>query len=216
MAKLFGDNQAFSAAVQSEVKMSGGETISVPGKMSFDSGKSRFEMNMSEAKGSAMPPQMAEQMKTMGMDQMVIISRPEEKQSYMVYPGLKAYAQMPMPEEAAKAGTLKIETTEIGKETVDGHPCVKNKAVVTDEKGTKHESTVWNATDLKNFPVKIETTEQGMAMKLSFKNVKLSKPEASQFNPPGDFKKYDNMMALMQQEVMKRMQQGGGMPAAGE
>jgi len=40
-----------------------------------------------------------------------------------------------------------------------GRPsCVKNKVIVTDDKGDKHESTVWNATDLKNFPVKIETT----------------------------------------------------------
>ena len=38
---------------------------------------------------------------------------------------------------------------------MSGHPCVENKVVVTDAKGATNEFTVWNATDLKNFPVKI-------------------------------------------------------------
>ena len=65
-----------------------------------------------------------------------------------------------------------METTELGKDTVDGHPCVKNKVIVTDNEGSKHESTVWNATDLKNFPVKIETDRTGrQTMTMLFKNV---------------------------------------------
>lgn len=214
MAKLFGDNQAFSANVQTEVKMPQGETISMPGKIAFDSGKSRFELNMTEAKGSALTPQTIAQMKSMGMDSMVIISQPDENRTLMVYPGLKAYASMADVEgdNAAKAADLKMETTELGKETIDGHPCVKNKAVVTDAKGEKHESTIWNATDLKKFPVKIETTEQGTAITMLFKDVKLGKPAAAQFDAPSGFTKYDNLMMLMQQEVMKRMQESGAMP----
>jgi hypothetical protein len=212
MAKLFGDNQAFSANIQTDVKMSRGETISMPGKVFFDSGKSRMEMNMSEAKGTAMPPEAAAQMKSMGMDSMVVIARPEQNDTLMIYPGLKAYAVIPNEDSApAKVADFKVETTELGKETIDGHPCVKNKAVVTDDKGKKHESTVWNATDLKDFPVKIETTEEGTTITMLYKNVKFAKPEAAQFNPPAGFTKYDNIMTMMQQEVMKRMQEGGGM-----
>jgi uncharacterized protein YdeI (BOF family) len=66
MAKLFGENKAFTASVESDIKMQQGQTMSVPGKIAFDSGKTRFEMNMSEAKGSALPPQMAAQMKACG------------------------------------------------------------------------------------------------------------------------------------------------------
>jgi hypothetical protein len=216
MAKLFGENQAFSASVENEVQMSKGNTMTLPGKMAFDAGKARFDMNMSEAKGNAMPPQMVAQMKSMGMDSMITISLPDKKLTYLIYPGLKAYTEMPTSDAGAgKAGTeMKLETTELGKETMDGHPCVKNKAVVTDDQGKTHESTVWNATDLKNFPVKIETTEQGTAITMLFKDVKLTKPEASLFDPPTDYKKYTNMMEMMQQEMMKRMGEGaqGGMP----
>ena len=79
------------------------------------------------------------------------------------------------------------------------------------EEAKKHEATVWNATDLKKFPVKIETTEQGQAVTMLFKDVKLSKPEANLFDPPSDLKYY-SMMSLMQQEMMKRMGGGMGMP----
>ncbi|HLP78996.1 MAG TPA: hypothetical protein VK327_19010, partial [Candidatus Paceibacterota bacterium] len=122
-AKLFGKNNEFSANIESEVRLAQGRTMSMPGKIAFDSGKSRFDMDMSEAKGTAMPPQMAAQMKTMGMDKTVSISRPDLKTTYIVFPGLKAYAVSPEQTSAdAKAGEeSKVETTDLGKETVDGH-----------------------------------------------------------------------------------------------
>src|SRR5258707_5478039 len=125
-------------------------------------------------------------MKSMGMDVMVMISRPDKKTAYIIYPGMKAYAEMPMtdPEAAAKPDQFKMETTELSKETVDGHACTKNKQVVTDEKGTKSEFTAWNASDLKKFPVKIEMTEKGQAVSLAFKDVKFDKVDAAQFYPP--------------------------------
>ncbi len=142
-------------------------------------------MDMAQIKGGNLPPNAAEHMKQMGMDKMVMISRPDKKIAYMVYPNLEAYTEIVMqnPEAATPASDFKLETTELGKETVDGHPCVKNKAVVSDSKGNKHESTVWNATDLKNFPVKIETAEQGQKATMLFKDVKLAKQEASLFDP---------------------------------
>jgi hypothetical protein len=79
---------------------------------------------------------------------------------------------------------------------------------VTDDQGNKTESLLWNATDLNNFPVKIETTQEDRKTTMLFKDVKLSKPAASQFEPPADHKKYDSMMSLM----MEKMGGGMGMP----
>ncbi len=207
LAKLFGDNPAFSADIEIETAMSSDQSMKMPGKMAFDSGKSRFEMNLSNAKGAQMSPQAAQQMKAMGMDQTIMISRPDTKTAYMIYPGLTAYAAMPIRDaDASKpASAFKIQTTELGKETVDGHPCVKNKAVITDDEGKTHEATVWNASDLNKFPVKIETTDEGRTTTMLFKNVKTSKPDAALFEPPTDYKRYESPQALMQQEIMKRM-----------
>jgi hypothetical protein len=89
---------------------------------------------------------------------------------------------------------------------------VKNKAVITDKEGNKQESTVWNATDLKNFPVKIQTIEQGNNVTMLFKNVSTAKPAASLFEPPSGYTKYDSIQSMMMQQVLKQMGGGTGFP----
>jgi hypothetical protein len=213
LSKLFGSNQTFSAGMEMQVTDRAGKSVTMPGKISFDTGKSRFEFNLADMKGGQMPPDAAAQMKSMGMDQNVTIARPDKNNVYLVLPGMQSYVEMPMPkgDRAPTNADFKVDITELGKDTVDGHPCVKNKYVVTDNEGLKHESTVWNATDLKNFPVKIQTTEKGDEVTMLFKNVSLAKPAASVFEAPSGYTKYDNIQALMQQQMMKAMG-GGGFP----
>lgn len=213
MAKLFGENGNFSANVEMEMK--GGalaDTVKMPGKMAVAEGKSRFEMDTTQIKGGNVPESALAQMKAMGMDKTIMISRPDQKVSFLVYPNLQAYAQMPMSAKEAgeKDTNFKMESSELGKETIDGHPCVKTKVVLTDEKGEKQEATLWNATDLKKFPVKLERTENKVMMTLSFKDVKLSKPDAAEFDPPAGMTKYENPQALMQGAMMKRLGNGAG------
>jgi hypothetical protein len=214
MAKVFGDNSAFSATM--EMHMPGGADggeVTMLGKMAFLEGKSRFEMDMSQMKNSKMPPQAATQMKQMGMDKMTAISRPDKNLSYLLYPGLQAYVENLSQNASPKSPSdFKVETTELGKENVEGHDCVKNKVVVTDTTGKAREFTVWSASDLKKFPVRIVTDQGGSTMTMIFKDVHLSAPDAGQFDPPGDYKKYDSMMALMQTEMMKRAGAGRGYP----
>lgn len=217
MAKIFGNNSAFTATMEMQTKDHSGRTVTMPGKLAVDDGKSHFEIDMTKMTGHELGAEQAAQMKSMGFDRMVMISLPDKKTSLTVFPGMQAYIEMPIrdPEATKPASDFKMDVTELGKDTVDGHPCVKNKVVVTDKEGNQHESTVWNATDLKDFPVKIETQERGNTMTMVFKDVKLAKPDASEFNPPADYKKYDNMGAMMQQEMMKRMG-GGRMGAPGQ
>jgi len=216
VGRLFGDHKQFSATLELEAHDGRAGDTTLPGRLSYSDGKSRFEMDMSKMKNSNMPPGAADQMKAMGMAQMVVIARPDKKLNYMVYPDLKAYAEMPAPDSETPEAVAKyqMQATELGKETVDGHPCVKNKVVVTDGQGKTHESTVWNATDLKDFPVKIEMVERNTRVVMNFKDIKLAKPEAKIFDAPDGLKKYDNVMTLMQTEMMKRMGEQGGFPPA--
>lgn len=210
MSKLLGEVTAFSAAIEMQTKDPSGASVTVPGKLAFNEGKSRMEMDLLAAAGK--DAEAAAQMKEMGMDSMTIISRPDKKVNYIVNANFQAYVESPIPEtESAEAMSKdKVEIKEAGKETIDGHPCIKNLVTVTDEKNAKHEFTVWNATDLKKFPMKIVTEERGQPLTMLFKNVKLAKPDEAQFAPPSGFKRYDNIMAMMMQEMMKR--QGGGIP----
>ncbi len=214
MSKLFGSNQTFTAGLEMHVSDKTGKPIIMPGKLSFDMGKSRFELNLADMQGGQMPPAAIARIKSMGMDQNVTVARPDIDTVYLILPGMQSYVQMPMSknERAPTNSDFKVETTELGKETVDGHPCLKNKYVVTDNEGVKHESTVWNATDLKNFPVKIQTSESGDDIIMLFKDVSLAKPAASVFDVPAGYTKYDSMQALMQQQMMKAMGGGKGVP----
>lgn len=213
MAKLFGDNPAFSATLENQIKPASGDPITMPGKLAFAAGQARFEMNLSEVKGLTMPPSAAEQMKSMGLDQLITLSLPEKKVAYLIYPGLESYMANPLP--AAKTGTndtSKVEITEVGKDIVDGHPCVQNKVVVTDDHGATNAFTVWNATDLKKFPVKIFRVEQGAEVTMLFKNITLTPPPASAFELPAGYTRYDNVQTMMQTEMMKKMGGGAGLP----
>lgn len=210
MSKLFGENTSFSADIESQIKEKSGDMTTMPGKIFFNAGNTRFEMNLSSVSGPRMRPEAAAQMKAMGLDQMIAISRPDKNLSYLIYPGFESYVENQLPD--AKTGTndaYKVETTELGKETVAGHPCVKNKVIVTDSKGKTNESTVWNATDLKNFPMKIVHNDQDNDVTMLFKNVSLSKPAAALFEAPSGYHSYNNMQSLMQEQMMKHM--GGGM-----
>ena len=210
LKKILGDNKAFSAKMEIEATGPTGTPIKMPTKIAYNDGKSRMEMDMTKG---GLPAEMLAQVKAMGMAEMVIISRPDKKAVYMIYPGLKAYAEMPHPEtETPEAvSKYKVETQELAKESVEGQACVKNKVTVTDDKDKKTEFTIWQATEMKKFPVKIVSTDDGQAATMTFKEVKLTKPEGSQFDPPKDFKKYDNFMALMM-EQMKGMGGPGGLP----
>jgi hypothetical protein len=100
----------------------------------------------------------------------------------------------------------KVERTEIGKETIDGHPCVKYKVVVTPENGTPANMLVWQATDLNNYPIQTQVEAgNGTVATTRFQDINQSKPAASLFEPPSDYKRYSSPQELMMSTM-------GGMP----
>jgi len=210
MAKLFGEHKAFSGAMEIEMKQaSAGENMTMPTTLAYLNGSSRIEIDLTRAKGPQIPPGMAEQFKAMGMADMTMISREDKQTAYLIYPGLQAYTEMKPETAAPAAAQLKVNTTELGKESMDGHPCVKNKVTVTEPNGKTTEATVWNAADMKSFPVRIETAGKDKVT-MKFKDVKFEKPAATLFDPPAGYTRYDNMQAMMQEAVMKKMLGGAG------
>jgi Domain of unknown function (DUF4412) len=212
MAKLFGNYPGFSATMEIQTGMPGSdEKMNLPAKISFLEGKSRCEMDMTQARGGRMPTNVITQMKSMGMDQMIAITRPDKKVQYTILPSFKAYAELPLtdPEAAKSKDDFKMEVTQISRETVDGHDCIQNKVVITDNDGNRHDLMVWNATDLDKFPVKIERTENNALTTFLFKEIKLTKPDASLFEPPADFTKYNTYGEMIKTEMMKKYQAEG-------
>ncbi len=207
--KLFGGNSNFSANLEIQT-VQGADTTSMGGSLAVSDGKSRFDVDIAKAAGSRMSQQQIATMQSMGMGTMVFISRPDLKLSRIVYPGMNAYVETSTADDSpAPADSYKTDITKLGEETVDGHSCVKNKVTVTDDKGNSYESTVWNATDLKNFPIKTEQTQSGATVTMKFKDIKLDKVAADKFEAPSGATKYDSMNSMMQQEMMKRAMNRG-------
>ena len=215
MSRVFGDKLNFSADMETLVKMMPKQdNMTMTGKIFFANGNSRSEMDMTSMKGKQMTPQVIAQMKTMGMDKTITISRADEKVIYMIYPGLQAYARMDLADTKKTAtNDFKIETTKLGEETVDGHHCDKTQYTVNNTRtGQRLLMTSWNATDLKNIPIKIKQSAwsstdsyAGTSTTMHFFNISLAKPDASLFEPPSDCKKYDSIQTMMQSVMMKKM-----------
>ncbi|MFA5264660.1 MAG: DUF4412 domain-containing protein [Opitutaceae bacterium] len=216
--KIFSKYQGFSANTSISVVETGrNTTTTLESGFEFLGGKLRVDMDLSKMKSPDLPAETVMQLQAMGMAQMIILSRPDKGLTYVVYPGLKAYAELPLTgikpgssEEAAG----KCESTDLGQESAGGHPCAKKKLVFTMDDGKKREMLVWLATDMKDFPIQVQGQEAQAFATILFKNVKLEAPAASRLDPPSGYTLYKNVQQMMQTEMMKKM--GGGMPAMPE
>ena len=198
MTKIFGDHTGFSGTMEIQMPLPSGQPMTMLGKIEQLDGKARFEMDMSAMQGATLPPQAIAQMKQMGMSKMISITVPSQSLVYLVYPDMRAYVAMPTHQSNTPASDYKLDVTKLGEENVNGHDCIKNKMVVTGPDGTTHESTVWIASDMDKFPIKVQLAmPDGQSMVMNFKDVKMEKPDASLFDPPAGFTKYDTMMNLM-------------------
>jgi len=205
LLKLMEKVAAFSAKAEARVlDKEQNELVTTPMTFSKLDDKVRVEVDLSQIKGKSVTPADAARMKELGLDRVVSITRPDKKQMYIIYPGLRSYVSMALSKEDAEAATKpRLEATVLGKETLDGHSCVKNKVVVTDPSGQKREVLVWNATDLKEFPIQIQTTENGTAVVMRYSDVKFARPDAKLFDPPAGFAKFADLQEMMQSRALK-------------
>jgi hypothetical protein len=202
--RIFEQYKGLSATADMKISDSGAkDSMSVVFGLSLADGNARFDVDLANAKGSMISPEVVAQMKAVGMDRVVSIMRMDKKRLYIIYPGLKAYADMVIPNEAADSlnKTLKTTKTVQGKENVGSHSCNKVLLTVSDDKGHKQVITTWEAADMKSFPVQAQMMENGQNILVNFRDVKLSKPDGKVFEPPAGYKKYDDVQSMMAQGV---------------
>ncbi|MGZ5518814.1 MAG: hypothetical protein ACXWJX_14055 [Limisphaerales bacterium] len=201
--RIFDQHKAFSATADMHITDNSKDAMDVSFGLVLSEGKVRFDVDLANAKGSMISPEVVSQMKAVGMDRAISIMRLDKKRLYVIYPGLKAYADVVMPDESVQSLTksLKMQKDPQGKETVASHPCTKTLITLTDDKGQKERITAWEATDLKAFPVQAQLFEAGQNIVIKLRDVKLTRPDTKVFEPPTGFKKYNDMQTLMAQAV---------------
>lgn len=212
-AQLFGKNAAFTA--RSEVRVldkNQKETINATMEFAMLENKLRLEIDTATAKHNDLPPDAAASLKPLGMDQVHVVMRPDRKSVYFIFPKAGMYINMPMEKadlEAAEKSKVTIE--KLGEETLDGHPCVKNKVTITSATGEKQELTVWNATDLKKLPIKTIQKQGDETITTRYTRIQFARPDAKKFEPPAGAEEFKGMMAFMQGMMKKAL--SGGLPA---
>ena len=211
MIKLFGDIKAFSAKAEMRaLDKSGKPVIQVPMSFAMLDNKVRMDIDMTLLKGPQAPPDQVALLKQMAMDRVACIVALDKKSMQLIFPSLAAYVEAPLTEDEAAAlnKDWKLQRIPLGKESIDGHPCVKNRVVMTDGKGQQTEAVVWNATDLKDFPVQMQLNDKETTVVMRYNEVRLSKPDAKQFDAPAGFTRHTDIQQLMMAIAQKQNQKG--------
>ncbi len=168
-------NDPFAAMHQfsaSQVVQSGGHEMT--GKVYHSDNKIRSEMQMPNDRGQ-------------GMYHLMFLDTGD---TYMVMPGGNMCMHMKMDPARMKSAILqaskdtKVERSAAGSETLDGHPCKIENITVTETGKEPLKYKVWEAEDLKGFPVKMVMDTARGPVTTEYKDVSLAKPDDSLFTKP--------------------------------
>lgn len=188
--KLFGAVGPFTAKVDTQVlDPYQKEVVRLLMDFATFEGKVRIEINLAQMQSKDLPPSKIAELKESGMERIISLFRPDKKVTYVIYPGIQSYQIIPLAKadnDAFEKG-LKLEKAALGKETLDGHDCVKYKVVVKDTNGPVLQAVTWNAADLKDFPLQIEMKEKINTVRMHFTQLRFTKPDPQQFNVPAAY-----------------------------
>jgi hypothetical protein len=209
LIRLFGTNLAFTAQLEYQLlNRSNKEIVNLPMSFARLDNRIRVEVDLARMRNQEHPDALA-QVKPLGMDQLVTILRPDQRATFQVFPRLQAFVKLPMPptESEAFLKPAKMERTPIGQEKMQGYACVKYRVTALDQQGKRHEATVWNAAELRDFPVCVATQEGTDTVIMRFQQVQFIRPEATKFEPPVGYAESADMQALMAGPVAKFMKE---------
>ncbi len=205
---IFGKERTFSAtlvmtATAKGQKQQGGSED----EYAFSKGNVRMEEDLTRKLNGQ--PKIVEALKKDGLERVVYILRPDKNVGYLIVPGKKAYTTTELPKEDAGGASKspKLERKELGKETFDGHPCIKQRVTITTDEGDSIEYVTWEATDLGGLPIRLESQADDIVDACVLKKIKTGKLDLSVFEVPAGYKKMSEQestelrMTLMQLEL---------------
>jgi hypothetical protein len=164
-----------------------------------------------------------------GMPGVVTISLGDAKKTIMMNTTTKVYSEQIIQEKEQMPtmydSDIVFDKKKVGNETIDGHPCIKYDSVYyrKSKPEEKHKAIIWEAQDLKDFPIQMEVTVpanpkypgSGGKMVVKYKDVKLGAATASMFEVPSGYKKVNSPQEVMgfgsmgnMEEMMKKIPKG--------
>jgi hypothetical protein len=131
-------------------------------------------------------------MRTQMLDGNYMVNDLEGHQTFVVLPNRclvdSRLSINTFPFSAVHPGS-KVERSPAGTETVDGHACQVEDITVTPEHGQPLRMRLWEANDLSGFPIKIEVQRAASPATITYKDVKIGKPDPALFVRPANCSK---------------------------
>jgi hypothetical protein len=190
--ELLGTNFAFSAKVRLSIA---GETNSFIADLSYFvlNRKIRTDFVISEIPGLNFPSENLAKVIHCGLDRTTAIMRPD--MAFFVYTNRQAWVDTMESTQFARA-QFKLRKTEIDRETIGGHPCVKYDVFAS---GGGHfiSAVVWEATDMGGFPIRMDWTDEGLNWSVVLSAVDTKPPKAGLFEIPAGYKRYSGFKELV-------------------
>ncbi|MGP8201039.1 MAG: hypothetical protein ACLQU4_16225 [Limisphaerales bacterium] len=182
------------------VQMSNGpekDPTIIPCHIAVLSGNMRFEADSFQP-GSNVPPAQVAQLKHMHS---ISILRPDRNRMYMVFPDFKSFVEIAYSKSTGTdaAPPPQISKTRLGSELLGDQPCAKTQWKVTEPDGEHYVISVWVATNSSTFPNQIEI---GPAL-VTFQNLSMEPPDASLFEPPASYIKYEGIQEIILRDAEK-------------
>jgi hypothetical protein len=102
------------------------------------------------------------------------------------------------------ATNVQIDASTSVADIINNIPCHRVEARINRADGSVAAYRVWQADDMRRFPIRIQSDSGGKPMTLTFSDLRMDSPDASLFNPPDGFVKYENPVALMNELILRQ------------
>ncbi|MSU40095.1 MAG: hypothetical protein EXS22_10315 [Pedosphaera sp.] len=202
MLKLLEGQKPFTAKMDLRLLGVGDQEVMVS-QMAFAyrDGMARLDVDVAKMQSEKLTPQVIAAMRTLKLDQSIACLLPKQNTLRTIYPGLRAYCDMPMPPRDAAVfnAKLKIAITPDGTEKILGLACQRQRVTLTPEKGEPIKLRVWRAEALDALPVQYEMPEGRFKARLLLSNLQWTPPELSDFAPPNGHRKFPSLQALLKE-----------------
>ena len=204
LLRVFAEFNEFAS--QGELRMlddAGAETMNLAVHLGHEPGRLRLDFDLAQVKGGLLPEFALESLSRVGLNRVATVLDAEKKNILLLYPLARAYTEMEMPKAEVAAAQRKYTSSrkEAGRETIDGHACVKTVVTFTDDAGQKSEAICWLTADFQGRPAQIETKDNQGTLQLRFKWVRPVARGGKRFVAPPGYKKYASSTALVKAVV---------------
>ena len=143
----------------------------------------------------------SESFNAQGKREAIAIIRMDQRKMYILMEATKSYMELPFNKEQFSAadlsmGMVQTKQEKVGEETVSGYKADKFKITVT-AMGSTVTTFQWIAPEFAPMPIRTETN--GVIQEM--RNIKTTRPDASLFEVPKDYKR-DTQMEQMMKNMM--------------